>query len=685
MSDHRPRLQCSSAIDEVTVYARGALVRRLVDLPSDVPSESFELEVPGLTPCAEAGSVRATVAGDRALVGVRLELAIPEGRAEPAEMVAQRRALESQQRIAKERIATLTKRRGQLLAAQLDAAPEKPRRWRQPGMQVSSALQANEVLGTVTLELDRERARLQNDLEQTERRLAELRSLMAQAGRDALKSSDQPTYTLIARFGPGEGAVARLTFNYRVQSARWWPAYTARIDGDAAQLSLDAFVAQDSLEDWTGVRLSLCTANMVKDIQLPELPSLRLGKPRPAKRSGFRPPPSGLDDLFAGWERAMAQATPAPASEPKPRPQATKTRRARREPTAGGPASTGAVPYLESGALDEAPAGAPARTMSMAPPPAAPPPAPQSLAANMTRAGSIAGGVSIEQIAAAHKAQSAGFAAAQPEGISPEVAWLDFDSLAIGKPDDKRHRGRLVRQPHARQVSSRSPDRFSVPAGARDPRDDVGQFDVRYVARGLADVPSDARSHRLVLQTASAKSRMRLRTVPVESPEVYREVTVDNPFGQPLLAGPMDVLVNGAFVNRGSLPRVGKGGKLTLGLGAEQRIRVARNEHLSEDTVGLLKGTTRIAHRVTIDLASALGYPAEVRVIDRVPKPGDDEVEVSDVIAAPEATDYDQADRSDPIEGGLSWVLSVPPGGETSIQFEYTVEIPSKRELIGGA
>ena len=72
---------CGSRIEGVTVYARGAVVRRRVALPEALPEAPCEIVVPGVTAFADPGTLRATLTGGREVLGVRARLVVPEKRA----------------------------------------------------------------------------------------------------------------------------------------------------------------------------------------------------------------------------------------------------------------------------------------------------------------------------------------------------------------------------------------------------------------------------------------------------------------------------------------------------------------------------------------------------------------------------------------------------------------------------
>ena len=98
---------------------------------------------------------------------------------------------------------------------------------------------------------------------------------------------------------------AHLEVQYMVPGARWAPAYHVRLgQGGDASFGMRAVVAQQTGEDWSGVVLALSTANVQSWSELPDMPSIRIGRrqPRPRK-AGWRPPPSGAEQLYRDYDR----------------------------------------------------------------------------------------------------------------------------------------------------------------------------------------------------------------------------------------------------------------------------------------------------------------------------------------------------------------------------------------------
>ena len=133
-----------------------------------------------------------------------------------------------------------------------------------------------------------------------------------------------------------------------------------------------------------------------------------------------------------------------------------------------------------------------------------------------------------------------------------------------------------------------------------------------------------------------------------------------------------------------NIDAVDRGGAIRFGLGEEERLRVARNVRVHEESKGLLGGTTEIDHTVTIEAASSLGVEVQIEVIGGIPVSDDEKIEVKLNRSTPEAKRYDQVDRGQLVKGGLRWLLTVPAGGKAKIEYDYSIRLPADYELEGG-
>jgi hypothetical protein len=711
------RLTCASRIDRVTVYARGAVVTRVVALPEALPEGPCVLDVRAAAPAFDPRSLRANAVGARAVLAldareVDAREAIELG---PIEAEVERLSIELDD--VRARIARINERRGGLASVWPDPRL-RPRRAREDG-----AARVRDALSVSSL-ADAMIEQCQSQLRDEERReVAVLRALeaaklrLAQASSSAEGPASRRALSVLVQLAAAtEGArLASLELEYVVDGARWWPAYKVRLSDGArrARWSLDAYIAQCTGEDWSHASVSLSTADLVRDARLPTLASLRLGRAQPAKKA-FRAPPQGLDELFSGYDVAAAKlppprpASPVPAtttitaspvatlSETSKKLEKSKAALGRRDEASedGGAYQTGAPEAPEQHALG----GMSPAYAAMPPPPMAMPmpSAPPMSRSAAPRAKADDGFVDVQSQSSPSRGGGGppprqAFGAAPSDELDPDEQWMDFDGLSLSDPASRGpSRGRLSvtasdRFARERAVSRDAIERVAGPSDAIDPLSGRGQFDHRYEGVAPVDVLSDGRLHRVSVAEADGHAKPRWRTVPKESPEVFREAEVQNPFDAPLLGGPAEVFYDDALVARARVDAVDRGGTIALGLGLEERVRVARNARVQESTVGLLSGSTQVDHHVTIELSSALGEPLSVEVVDRVPwAKKDDEVEVSLVSSKPKAVAYTQAERRSPVEGGLKWLLDVAPGAKATVEFHYRVVFSSKLELTGG-
>lgn len=545
--------------------------------------------------------------------------------------------------------------------------------------------------------------------------------------------------------GPGLVERVRIKLHYFVPGARWAPSYTVRLDRSmrAGSLELRAMVGQATGEDWRGVALTLSTALPQQWTELPKLESQRIGRRQPPPtKTGWRPPPVGADRLYADFDRGLGQPLAEPEDgdddlalddeEPEDGPfELTRLLELEQDlrEEATRQANRLAAPPPPPPSFAPAPGGAP-MPMPSAPPRSAPSPAayhmmPQAMEAPK-RGGGIVGAVlggivggAVGAVAAAGSAFGGGgvegyagdtgaFAPA-PAPDEPELLagreLLDYGRLRMHPPGDAR-RGSLRRietrvlyqqlsvESFAIDIAiqridaaigyARSLDQASAPEGHRWPSTEGG-FDYAYVADAPCDLASDGQFHSLVIDLREAEATPRYIAVPRETQDVFRIVALRNPLAAPLLPGPADVYVAGKFALTTPIELTPIGGRIELGLGVEQAIKIARNVSFSEDSSGMFKRQLELRHTIDIEIANHLGSAATVEVRERIPIAAEsqaDDIDVKLDKIEPRWEDYEPTDV--PLEGGRRWIVEVPANGKRELEASWVVTIPTNHELVGG-
>ncbi|WP_328863878.1 DUF4139 domain-containing protein [Streptomyces virginiae] len=693
----------SSTLDSVVVYAQGAVCRRLVR--GDVPADG-RVRVTGLPRSLDPGSLRARVLG---APGVRVTEARVEVEAEPRGAGAPDTLRREVERLRDEYAAAQGRRdRQRVLIDEVRALrpvppapdPESPHR-RTP---VDAWLELADFTETRLTGLHARLVELEDTLRLVEHELGVAADRLARASTDAPPAHVETTVSALLTLdtagdaeGDGEdGGEVELELEYGVPGAVWVPTYrlTHRQGEGDGRLVLRASVAQRTGEDWTGVRIALATADLRRRTDLPKLRSVRIGRRQPAPApSGWREPPAGLADLFAGYEAAGSRrptptvvppalrvgSAPGPVPPPPPPPPAPAAA------AAPAPQGYGALP-VPGGVYGAAPDGIAGALPALAQPA-------RPRAAGRARGGGMGFGGAPAPAAPGGVAPPAPPSAAAAEPVvgppQPSGAELDYAALVLCGPDERGgRRGRLFADSPADPVAAEHRRRaeavggLPLPGHAVRPRESAGSFDHRFDAAARADIPSDGTWHTVTVGEIPVGLRTEYVCVPSVEQTVYATLVLSNATDQALLAGPVEVTVDEDFLLTAALPTLAPGGVRRVGLGPAEGVRVTRRTNLRESTSGLRNNTTVLDHQVHVELANRLAGPVTVEVHERVPVTSDPDVRIEE--RADWTRPEDGAGPEHHAPGTRVWRVDLPAGGTTALAGGYEIRIPAGKAVVGG-
>ncbi|MFE6826543.1 DUF4139 domain-containing protein [Streptomyces sp. NPDC057690] len=696
-----------STLESVVVYAQGAVCRRLAS--GSVPPDG-RVRVTGLPRSLDPGSLRARVTGT---TGVRVTEARVEVEAEPLAATAPESLRREVERLLDERAAAQGRldRQLRLIEEVKGLRPVPPARRRDDPHRrtpVDAWLELAEFVDERLAGLHTRLVGLEEALGNADHALSVAADRLARASTDAPATHVEATVSAVVTLdGTGD---AEVELEYGVPGAVWVPTYrlTYRQDDSSGRLVLRASVAQRTGEDWTGVRIALATADLRRRTDLPRLRSLRIGRRQPAPLpSGWREPPTGLADLFAGYDVAPLRPTgtvgpltpgggpvaaaAGPVAPMPPVPQGYGESLAAAPPAYGAPppapGSAGSA-YPQSfggGSIESAqpvpsrPGGRPrARSMPLAAPAAMAPPAAPARAAAPPPAPAAPGGAPAPQPAAP--------AAGPPR---PSGAELDYTALVLCGPDEQGGRRGLLFpdspfDPVAAEYRRRAEavTALPLPGHAVRPRQSAGSFDHRFDAVARADIPSDGTWHTVTVGEIPVGLRTEYLCVPSVEQTVYATLVLANSTDQALLAGPVEVTAGDDFLLTTALPTLAPGGECRVGLGPAQGVRVTRRTNLHESTSGLRSSTTVLDHRVHVELANQLGEPVTVEVRERVPVTSDADIRIEERADWTAPRDGAGPERHAP--GTRVWRVDLPAGTTTALDGGYEIRIASAKTLAGG-
>ena len=688
-----------SRIEQVTVYARGARIRRVARVPAPLPSQ---LRLDGLPLALIDDSVRVEVDGPAVATAVRTRIDVPDGEAraeEPAELRAARRRVA----LADAELERLAAALAQLGDAPLivdDTSEQPPAAWAAivaarralVAARRDRELALREHHAAARREADDARRELELALDR-DRRLGSARVARLHEARKRIELELAPT-------GAGELA---LRVEYQVAAARWAPSYVARLGASETTLELRAVVAHDSGEDWTGVALRLSTAEPERWTELPELAPQKIGRRQaePARR-GFREPPSGADALYLDHDRAFPLPRPtrtfdaasveddstyegrAPTPPPLQREVWDESRSlssaaslpalAKKQRAATVPATIARAGSVRDRLVQRAPGGGGAAPMQ---PPAAP---------GLTDTAAFGGLVEDAKLAARRPREEEAAAAPRPrldygDLRMPGALAPDRGRLAPAPPEDGGAISALVGEGAAALAA------LALPAGYL--AEWAHTYDYAFASDGAVDVRGDGAWHSVALTARATTAKLRHVAVPREQADAFRVAAIANPLDGPLLPGPIDVYDRGQFLVTSEVEYAPPGATVEVGLGVDPSVKIARNVEFHEESTGVLRGGLRLVHAIAIEVDNVSPRAIELEIRERVPvvRAGDDDVEVVLGKVDPPWERYTpdpDAPRAERLRGGYRWRIALAPSTKRLLRAGYEVKIAGKHELVGG-
>ena len=742
--------QLASKIEKVKVYSEGSTVRRLASLSAiawqNENTENVEVEIVGLPLALDDASVRVRVDNGETgtdenviVTDVRVGLSVPS----PVEVPIS--DLEESIQSAKAEVDRLNDLQGviaiEVAALNVLNVPDRPigEEGKAPPTSPTGARVALANFKDEQKQLRiKEKRELNMQLRKAIENLRDLQQQQTNASNANVAKENELRKTIVARLQISDRIASSLAIpdnlqlivEYFVQGAKWTPTYVCRLNSatNTAAIALRALICQRTGEDWSGVQIELSTATPTVWCELPELPSLRLGRSQAfASKKAWRNPPKGAKILFEDYDlqrdiaynaistTSVSQNFQIPTLTPLSTiPQSVLSQRIENLKTD----SVADYNYLDT-MVSSSFGGAGVSTVmneefdnlesmletSFSKEVVAPSPeiSRKALASRPTMSRVMAAPQEYE------RSEQRSVAPSVESLFDPVQEIKNYGLMRLADPSNICKRGRL-RLPDVNSIYLESLKRSQMtvnfdlavvlqqalslaacqnthlPAGTVNVRQMVGAFDFAYLGTGLVDIPSDGKFHSVALLEENAEIDLRYIVVPREDTNVFRIAQLRNPLRSPLLSGSTDVYVDGEYILSTQINTVPPKGQMELGLGVEQSIKVARNTSFKEVRSGMsLVAFNELRHSIHIAIANRLGRDARIEVRERIPVPqADVKVDVTVTQVAPAWEKYEQQERNAVIKGGYRWQINVPVGGETELTADYTIKTFVDNELVNG-
>jgi uncharacterized protein (TIGR02231 family) len=192
-----------------------------------------------------------------------------------------------------------------------------------------------------------------------------------------------------------------------------------------------------------------------------------------------------------------------------------------------------------------------------------------------------------------------------------------------------------------------------------------------------ASVASDNSPQKIPITAARLVAAPEYLAIPKQLAAAFLTTKVTNSSEFPLLAGTMNVFLDGTFVATSSLRTVMPGEKFDLALGADDAIAIKRklNNRFTEDTGIVTKGK-RVTYDSTLTVQNNKKTAEKIVVLDQLPISRNEKVVVK--LLAP-----DDRELKPETDGTLRWTLTLKPGEKREIPLKFAIEYAADVQVAG--
>jgi uncharacterized protein (TIGR02231 family) len=206
------------------------------------------------------------------------------------------------------------------------------------------------------------------------------------------------------------------------------------------------------------------------------------------------------------------------------------------------------------------------------------------------------------------------------------------------------------------------------------------EFAAEYRIAGAVDIPSDGEPRKFPIAERSMDARLAVQSVPKVSPLAYLYGDIEFAGDEPLLPGPVSIFKDGAFVGGGVVEMLRPGEAFKLSFGIDDRVRIDyRLETGERSREGLINKNRRIERHYIVDVANHHGRPIDITVLDQLPVPMDERIDVELLKGSTRPTEQDVEDR----KGVLAWTYTYEANEERAIRFGYALSHPEDVAVPG--
>lgn len=208
---------------------------------------------------------------------------------------------------------------------------------------------------------------------------------------------------------------------------------------------------------------------------------------------------------------------------------------------------------------------------------------------------------------------------------------------------------------------------------------DADAWQANFVVPGRLGVPTDGATKSFALASKRYDPQLAVKTAPSLDPTAYLEARLTNDDDAPLLAGPMTVLRDGAYVGQGQIAFVAAGDTFDLGFGADDRVKVTRVPVKKKENEPTWYNQTKIDTReFKTSVRNLHDFPIKATIVDRIPFSENTAITVELLPQTTTPTEKQVGDK----RGVMSWTYDLAAGEQKDVRLAWRMKWPADRDVV---
>jgi len=202
---------------------------------------------------------------------------------------------------------------------------------------------------------------------------------------------------------------------------------------------------------------------------------------------------------------------------------------------------------------------------------------------------------------------------------------------------------------------------------------------VAYEVELPVTIPADGQSHRTNVLLLNLAGSPEYVTTPKLDSGVFLKLHLENTSDALLLPGPVSVFRDGEYTGTIPLSLVPAGSDFDLYVGKDDSIKVDRKESANKRSeTGILNRREVEDRKYQISMQNFRSNPVKLLIYDQLPVSRNADIVVNQGAFSDKPAAFDKD------SGKLSWNIELQPKVKKVIEFNYSVDWPKGREVMGG-